>query len=104
IAIVTGLVSILMLVRLAMTGRAYQRKAAREHAIRVASQAMVAALTPSDVVAATRTALREVLRDHGRIDVVLSDPYAPDAPRNVVQTIGLRQRGELAIPLAGSDA
>jgi diguanylate cyclase (GGDEF)-like protein len=104
IAIVSGFVSVLMLIRLAMTGRAYQRRAAREHAVRVASQAMVSALTPKDVVEGARRALREVVLEDGEIDVELRDPYPPDAPRDTVERTGPGRQGELAVPLTGSAA
>ncbi|MBX6748991.1 MAG: diguanylate cyclase [Micromonosporaceae bacterium] len=112
IGIVSGLVSVLVLVRLAMTGRAYQRRAAREHAARVASRAMVAATTPTEVVAGTRAAVRSVLRDCGGTDVVLVDPYDPGehdptpgaAGANTAVAVDADGQGKLAIPLAGTDA
>jgi diguanylate cyclase (GGDEF)-like protein/PAS domain S-box-containing protein len=114
IAIVSALVSLLLLLRLAMTGRAYQRRAAREQAARMASQAMVSAITPLDVVAGTQAALSAVVRDHGAIDVVLLDRHDPgilgghqarglERPNEVV-AVGPGDRGELAVPLKGSDA
>ena len=114
IAIVSALVGVLMVLRLAMTGRAYQRRAAREQAVRDASRSMVAAVTPQDVVADTRNALRTAALDDGKIDVVLVDPYSPDAhgrslsqgpaQPNAVVPVGQGDRGELATMLAGSDA
>jgi diguanylate cyclase (GGDEF)-like protein len=104
IAIVSALVSILMLIRLTMTGRAYQRRAAREHAARVASQAMVAATTRDEVVQGTRRALRSVLPSRGVVGVELVRPYrqppvpvpsGPGPPSNI---------GQLTVPLIGSDA
>lgn len=104
IAVVSAAVSVLMLVRLALTGRAYQRRAAREHAVRLGSQAMVAAITPLDVVAGIRDALRGVLRDHGVVDVSLADPHPADASRDTIAPTGANGDGELAVSLPGSDA
>jgi len=107
-------VSVLLLFRLAMTGRAYQRRAAREYAVRIASQAMVSAIAPPDVVAGARAALRAVVRENGKIDVELVEPYAPQArgrsptpgpeKPNTVVPAGPGDRGELATPLTGSEA
>ncbi len=103
IATAAALVSFLVLVRLSMSGRAYQSRAAREHAGRLASQAMVSATTRTDVVAGTRAALRPLRGRSGRIDVTLSDCNAVEGPYNAVvrRTDG---RAEFAAPLAGSDA
>lgn len=103
IAAVSVLVSGLMLARLSMTGRAYQRRATREHAARLASQAMVTATTPEDVVAGTRAALRRALANGATAQVALIQPddRGPQALRPVPGSADL---GEIAIPLAGSDA
>jgi diguanylate cyclase (GGDEF)-like protein len=114
IAIVSGLVGLLMVFRLAMTGRAYQRRAARERAVRDASRSMVTAMTRQDVVAGTRDALRTVALDDGEIDVVLLEPDAPDAhsrfssqpaahPTTVVPA-GRGDAAERVVTLTGSDA
>ncbi len=114
IAIITGLVSILMLIRLSISVRAYQRRAASEHAVRLASQAMVSAVTPMDVIAGTQSALRAVGRGHATLSVELVDPYdprthgdalgqGPEQPSTVVPA-GPGNRGEVAIPLSGSNA
>jgi diguanylate cyclase (GGDEF)-like protein/PAS domain S-box-containing protein len=112
IAIVSALVGVLMVVRLAMTGRAYQQRTARERAVRDASRSMSTAMTPQDVVAGTRNALRAVAPGDAEIDVVLLDPYAPDArgrsptqaQPNTVAPVGRGDRAELAVPLTDSTA
>ena len=104
IAIISGLVGVLILLRARLTGRAYQRRAAREEASRAASQALVAAITPQDVLTGIRSALHPVVHDHAGIEVNLLDPYDPDAPRGTVQPVGPTHRAELALPVAGTDA
>ncbi len=105
IATVSALVSVLMLFRLAMTGRAYQRRAAREHAARIASQAMVVAATPEDVVAGTRSAVQRVAFGRGPVTVELVRPYRRGPAAPVVPTPVRRDSaGELVVPLSGSDA
>jgi diguanylate cyclase (GGDEF)-like protein len=103
IASAGALVSFLVLVRLSMSGRAYRDSAAREHAVRVASQAMVSAVTASDVIAGTRQALRSLLPEHGIIDADLIDRRATNRPPRVVVPVGPGERGELLLPLSGSD-
>lgn len=102
IASVASIVSFLVLVRLAMSGRAYQVRAAREHAARVASQAMVSATTPADVVDGTRDALRSLKARHGPIGVEFVE-RAPTAER-LNQVVGTQERAQFAVPLAGSEA
>jgi diguanylate cyclase (GGDEF)-like protein/PAS domain S-box-containing protein len=102
IASTGALVCVLVLIRLSISGRAYQIRAAREHAARVASQAMVSAVTPADVVAGTRDALRP-LKD-GNIDVTLVERRAvPHPAHEVVSVGGDDDLGELAVPLSGTD-
>ncbi len=103
IAVVSVLVSGLMLARLSMTGRAYQRRATREHAARVASQAMVTATTSDDVVAGTRAALRRALASGTTAQAELIRPYdgGPQPLRPVPDSPDL---GEIVIPLAGANA
>jgi diguanylate cyclase (GGDEF)-like protein len=113
IAIVSALVGLLTLFRVVLTGRAYQRRAAHEGAVRDASRSMVAARTPQDVVAGIRSALRGVALGRGQIDAELVDAEAANArghsafdgpaEPNVVVPVGPRDRGELAMRLAGSD-
>ncbi len=57
IAIVSAVVGVLMLVRLALTARAYRRRAAAEQAVRLASRALVVATTRGEVVACLSDAL-----------------------------------------------
>jgi diguanylate cyclase (GGDEF)-like protein len=104
IAVISVLVSMLMLLRLSMTGRAYQRRAAREYAVRLGSQAMVTAATPEDVLEATRSALRSVLPGGRAIAVRMVRPYGGESgqPRPVDGPGS--ERAELAMPLAGTDA
>jgi diguanylate cyclase (GGDEF)-like protein len=104
IAIIGAIVGVLLLFRLRVTGRAYQRRTAREHASREASGAMVAARTPQDVTTGIRSALHPLVLDHATIDVELADPHPPEASRGMVKPVGTGDRGELAVQLARSDA
>ena len=101
IAVVSALVSVLMLIRLSMTGRAYQRRAAGEHAARTASQALVSATSADDVVAAARAALRRVVTGPGPAEVELVRSSGPGVAGVVAGPGGV---GRLAVPLAGSDS
>ena len=96
IAIIGALVSLLILMRTSMTGTAYRRRAAREQAARVASQAMVSATTTQDVVAGTRAALRAVLDKPGQGDVELARAQEVDE--------GSAQDGRWVVPVAGTRA
>jgi diguanylate cyclase (GGDEF)-like protein/PAS domain S-box-containing protein len=103
IALIGGLVGVLMLFRLRMTGRAYQRRTAREHASRAASEAMVAARKPQEVIAGIRSALHPLVHDHAAIEVELS-PSIDDVPHGTVTSSDQADGGILALPLDGSDA
>ncbi len=74
IGVISILVSLLMLLRLSMTARAYQRRAALEHAARLASRAMVLASTPAQVRVGAQDALIPLLAKAG-VDVRLVSPY-----------------------------
>jgi diguanylate cyclase (GGDEF)-like protein len=104
ITVIGAVVGVLVLFRLRLTGQAYQRRTAREHASGAASAAMVAAITPTDVLAGIRSALHPLVHDHAPIDVALVDPYPPGAVRETVEPAGPGNRGELAVPLVRSDA
>jgi diguanylate cyclase (GGDEF)-like protein len=101
IAVVSGLVSVLMLIRLTMTGRAYQRRAAREHAGRLASQAMVSATTDADVVAGTRSALHRVLPGGRAVGVEMIRPGVDE--RLSVGPVPREGAAELVLPLRGTE-
>jgi len=103
IAAVAALVSFLVLLRLSMSGRAFQERAAREHAARVASQAMVSAVTLSDVVAGTRAALRPLRARHGAIDVAAVERSAVTYPPDQVVATVPDDHAEFVTPLSGSD-
>ena len=100
IAIVSALVGVLMLVRLSMTGRAYQRRAVREHAARIASQALVSATSADQVVAAARAALRRVITGPGPVEVQLVPSGGPDVGGTIT---GPGDVGRRAVSLAGLD-
>jgi diguanylate cyclase (GGDEF)-like protein/PAS domain S-box-containing protein len=104
IAIIGAIVGVLLLFRLRATGRAYQRRTAREHASREASGAMVAAITLQDVLAGIRSALHPLVHDRATIDVELADPYPPEPSRGTVEPVSPGERGKLALRLARSDA
>jgi diguanylate cyclase (GGDEF)-like protein len=109
IAVVSAVVSILMVVRLWLTARAAQRRAARERAARIASRSMVRAATPEEVVAGTRDAIASVLPARHTVDVRLVDTRAVEPPvavagnppAVVVRPDGV---GEVALPLTGQQA
>ena len=102
---VTGaLVSVLVLIRLSISGRAYRARAARERAVRVASQAMVSAVKPGDVIAGTRSALRSLVPAVGLVDLELVDQSEVDVPPRTVVPLGAGRRGKYAVPLSGSEA
>lgn len=103
IATTGALVSFLVLLRLSMSGRAYRARAGRERAVRAASQAMVSAVQPADVVAGTRNALRTLEPAHGMIQLDLIDKRELDRrPVRTVVATGPADRGELIVPLSGS--
>jgi len=103
IAITGALVSALVLIRLSISGRAYRARAARERAVRVASQAMVSAVKPADVIAGTRSALHSLVPAVGLVDLELVDQSEVDIPPRTV-VLGPGRRGRYAVPLSGSEA
>jgi diguanylate cyclase (GGDEF)-like protein/PAS domain S-box-containing protein len=103
IALIGGLVGVLVLFRLRITGRAYQRRTAREHASRAASEAMLAARTPQDVIAGIRSALHPVVHDHATIEVELR-PSMDGVRPDTVESPAPADNGQLALHLARSDA
>jgi diguanylate cyclase (GGDEF)-like protein len=104
IAITGALVSALVLIRLSISGRAYRARAARERAVRVASQAMVSAVKPADVIAGTRNALHSLVPTVGLVDLELVDQSEVDIPPRTVVPLGSSRRGRYAVPLSGSEA
>jgi diguanylate cyclase (GGDEF)-like protein/PAS domain S-box-containing protein len=82
-----------------MTGQALQRKAIREQAIRIASQAMVTAKTPAEVVAGTRAAVRRVDSGGTTLRVELVRPSLPPGFRGIGQG-----PGEFVAPLHDAEA
>ncbi|MBX6751226.1 MAG: GGDEF domain-containing protein [Micromonosporaceae bacterium] len=99
-----ALVSVLVLIRLSISGRAYRARAARERAVRVASQAMVSAVKPGDVIAGTRNALHSLVPTVGLVDLELVNQSEVDAPPRTVVPVGPGRRGQYVVPLSGSDA
>ena len=99
-----ALVSVLILLRLSISGRAYRARAARERAVRVASQAMVSAVKPADVIAGTRGALRSLVPTVGLVDLELVDQADVDIPPRTVVPLGSSRRGRYAVPLSGSES
>lgn len=73
IAVVSAAVGVLMLVRLALSVRAYRCRAAREDAVRVASRALAVSITERDVVTGVDAALAAMLPAGAQCEVRLVD-------------------------------
>lgn len=105
IAVVAAAVGVMLLVRLAMTARAYRSRAAREHATRVASRALVTATTGAEVEAGLTAALASMVPagvpartrvfDQGQ---QVSTRDSPDQS-TVDPKVAAGGRGELRIPV-----
>jgi diguanylate cyclase (GGDEF)-like protein len=98
IAVVSAAVGVVMLVRLVLSARAYQRRAIREQAVRFASRALVLATTETDVTTGLRAAFTDMNGGAGG-SVRLAGIRADQAgPRFDLAPDG--STGELVIPLA----
>jgi diguanylate cyclase (GGDEF)-like protein len=99
IAIVSAAVGLVMVVRLSLSARAYQRRAAREQAVRFASRALVLATTETDVTTGLRAAFTDMNGgNNGNVRLVEIDPDEVPAPRCDLTTD--ESTGELVVPLA----
>jgi diguanylate cyclase (GGDEF)-like protein len=106
IAVVSAAVGALMLVRLSLSAQAHRRRAAREHAVRVASRALGVAMTDGEVVAAIDTALVAMLPAGAPHEVRLVDWRRHNggtslSPRSDQAAIAMGEvgRGELSVPV-----
>jgi diguanylate cyclase (GGDEF)-like protein len=98
IALVSAAIAVVMLVRLVLSARAYQRRAAREQAVRFASRALVLATTETDVTTGLRAAFTDMTGgDGGTVRLTLIGPDQT-SPRFDLTTD--RSAGELVVPLA----
>jgi len=104
IAVVTGAVSLLVLIRLAMTARAYQRRAAREQAARIASRELVVATTSDEVMAGAARALDSLLEDRPPVRVRLIRQYGPGLADLADGPLVRGRDAELTMPLPHEDA
>jgi diguanylate cyclase (GGDEF)-like protein len=97
IALVSAAIAVVILVRLFLTARAYQRRAAREQAVRLASRALVRATTETDVTTALQAALREMGAADGTVGIVALDPDRAARTRFELRPDG--STGDLVVPL-----
>jgi diguanylate cyclase (GGDEF)-like protein len=103
IAIVSGAVGVLMLIRLWLSAQAYRTRASREQAVATAAGALVRATTRSEVLAALSDAIRAVVVRPGRTDVRL-EQHRRDGPiaENLAPLAVDPAAGELRVPLDGA--
>jgi PAS domain-containing protein len=107
IAVVSAAVGALMLVRLSLAAQAYRRRAAREHAVRVASRTLGVAIMDGEVVAAVDTALAAMLPAEAPHEVRLVDqgqehnggPTRSPLNEQAGIAAGEAGRGELSVPV-----
>jgi diguanylate cyclase (GGDEF)-like protein len=105
ISVVSAAIGLLVLGRLSLTMRAYQRRASREQAVRRASRALVVATSEDDVVSAMRVAMRDMLRRGSPFHVGLMAGAAPADAAYGLRMLGSLHGwpgtviGELALPL-----
>jgi diguanylate cyclase (GGDEF)-like protein len=103
-ALVSGAVGVLVLGRLTLSVRAYQRRVGREQAVREGSRASVLAATESDVLAGVQQAFRALLPagSAGQARLVDADGLATEpaepSPVDIAGHGGVI--GELALPVA----
>ena len=98
ISLVSVAVAIVMVIRLALSNRAYQRRATREQAVRFASRALVLATNEIDVTTGLRAAFEEMTGTDGHVRLVDIDPVLVPGPR--FQLLHDDHTGELIVPLA----
>lgn len=100
IAVVSAAVGIVMVVRLSLSVRAYQHRAAREQAVRFASRALVLATTETDVTTGLRAAFTDMNgSNNGNVRLIDIDPDQVSVPRCDLEADG--STGQLVVPVAG---